>query len=99
MVINYTERLARTRALLSRTRATAKNFRHRLGHGIGMDVHKPPFLTSHDKTILQNGMTFTDEPSIILDDKWMVRVEDVFVVRENGGEALSDFSRELMVVA
>ena len=44
-------------------------------------------------------MTFTDEPSIILDDRWMVRVEDVFVVRDNGGEALSHYSRELMVVS
>lgn len=75
-----------------------KGFRHRLGHGIGMDVHEPPFLTFFDETVLQNGMTFTDEPSIILDDRWMVRVEDVFVVRDNGGEALSNYSRELMVV-
>lgn len=76
-----------------------KGFRHRLGHGIGMDVHEPPFLTHFDHTVLQNGMTFTDEPSIVLDERWMVRVEDVFVVRDNGGEALSNFSRELMVVA
>lgn len=76
-----------------------KGFRHRLGHGIGMDVHEPPFLTHFDHTVLQNGMTFTDEPSIILDEKWMVRVEDVFVVREGGGEALSNFSRELMIVS
>jgi Xaa-Pro dipeptidase len=74
-------------------------FRHRLGHGIGMDVHEPPFLTHFDHTVLQNGMTFTDEPSIVLDDRWMVRVEDVFVVREGGGEALSHYSRELMVVS
>ena len=76
-----------------------KGFRHRLGHGIGMDVHEPPFLTHFDHTVLQNGMTFTDEPSIILDDRWMVRVEDVFVVRDNGGEALSNYSRALMVVS
>ncbi len=76
-----------------------KGFRHRLGHGIGMDVHEPPFLTHFDHTVLQNGMTFTDEPSIILDDRWMVRVEDVFVVRETGGEALSNYSRALMVVS
>lgn len=75
-----------------------KGFRHRLGHGIGMDVHEPPFLTHFDHTILQNGMTFTDEPSILLDDRWMVRVEDVFVVREGRGEALSNYSREVMVV-
>jgi Xaa-Pro aminopeptidase len=74
-------------------------FRHRLGHGIGMDVHEPPFLTASDMTVLQEGMTFTDEPSIILDDRWMVRVEDVFVVRATGGEALSHYSRELLVVS
>lgn len=76
-----------------------QGFRHRLGHGIGMDVHEPPFLIDFDETVLQNGMTFTDEPSIILDERWMVRVEDVFVVRDNGGEALSNYSRELMVVS
>lgn len=76
-----------------------QGFRHRLGHGIGMDVHEPPFLIDFDETVLQNGMTFTDEPSIILNDRWMVRVEDVFVVRDNGGEALSNYSRELMVVS
>ncbi len=76
-----------------------KGFRHRLGHGIGMDVHEPPFLTHFDHTVLQNGMTFTDEPSIILDNRWMVRVEDVFVVRDDGGEALSNYSRALMVVS
>lgn len=76
-----------------------EGFRHRLGHGIGMDVHEPPFLTPTDQTVLQNGMTFTDEPSIILDDRWMVRVEDVFVVRDDGGKALSHYSRELMVIS
>ncbi|MEZ4617114.1 MAG: M24 family metallopeptidase [Caldilineaceae bacterium] len=40
-------------------------FMHRLGHGIGMDVHEPPFLTAGDQTILQPGMCFTAEPSIL----------------------------------
>jgi D-alanyl-D-alanine dipeptidase len=74
-------------------------FRHRLGHGIGMDVHEPPFLTAGDDTVLQGGMCFTVEPSIILDDRWMVRVEDVVVVRPGGGESLNGFTRDLLVVA
>ncbi len=74
-------------------------FRHRLGHGIGMDVHEPPFLTAGDQTVLQPGMCFTVEPSIILDDRWMVRVEDVVVVRSGGGEPLNTFPRDLLVVA
>ncbi|MDR7545294.1 MAG: Xaa-Pro peptidase family protein [Armatimonadota bacterium] len=74
-------------------------FRHRLGHGIGMDVHEPPFLTSGDTTVLRPGMCFTVEPSIILDDRWMVRVEDVVVVRDGGGESLNAFPHDLLVVA
>lgn len=76
-----------------------KGFRHRLGHGIGMDVHEPPFLNVGDDTLLTNGMCFTIEPSIILDHKWYVRVEDVVVVRDNGGEPLSHYRKDLLVVA
>ena len=54
-------------------------FRHRLGHGIGMDVHEPPFLTKGSTTVVQEGMMFTVEPSIMIFDKCSARVEDVVV--------------------
>ena len=41
-------------------------FRHRLGHGIGMDVHEAPFLAANDDTTLEEGMCFTVEPSIFV---------------------------------
>ena len=41
------------------------HFVHRMGHGIGMDVHERPFLSEEDETPLEAGMTFTDEPSIL----------------------------------
>ena len=37
-------------------------FTHRLGHGLGIDVHEPPYMVGHDRTILEPGMTFTSEP-------------------------------------
>lgn len=74
-------------------------FRHRLGHGIGMDVHEPPFLTVSDETILQPGMCFTAEPSIFLPHHLGCRVEDVVVVGEQGGEALTTGFKTLHVVA
>ncbi len=43
-----------------------EHFRHRMGHGIGLDIHERPFLSSEDETPLEAGMTFTDEPSIIV---------------------------------
>jgi len=74
-------------------------FRHRLGHGIGMDVHEPPFLTEGDTTPLQDGMTFTIEPSILYPDGYAARVEDIIVARPNGGEPLTTGYQTLTVIA
>jgi Xaa-Pro aminopeptidase len=74
-------------------------FRHRLGHGIGLDVHEPPFLTAGDETPLQEGMLFTVEPSIMQDHSFSARVEDVVVARPGGGEPLTAGFQELHVVA
>ena len=62
-----------------------RGFRHRMGHGIGLDVHERPFLSVEDATPLEAGMTFTDEPSIVLDGRFGVRVEDVIEITEAGG--------------
>jgi Xaa-Pro aminopeptidase len=70
-----------------------EGFRHRMGHGIGLDVHEAPFLSVEDATPLEAGMTFTDEPSIILDGRFGVRVEDVIAVRDGGAEYLADPSQ------
>lgn len=63
-------------------------FRHRMGHGIGLDVHEPPFLSPEDETPLEEDMTFTDEPSLLLGERFGVRVEDVVVAAEKGGRLL-----------
>ncbi len=64
-------------------------FRHRMGHGIGLDVHERPFLSPEDDTLLEAGMVFTDEPSILLDGSFGVRIEDVVVCAEGGGRVLN----------
>jgi Xaa-Pro dipeptidase len=73
-------------------------FRHRLGHGIGMDVHEPPFLTKGDETPLQEGMLFTIEPSITQLNTFSSRVEDVVVARPSGGEPLTRGYQELIII-
>ncbi len=75
-----------------------EEFRHRLGHGIGMDVHEPPFLTLTDKTVLHEGMLFTVEPSITQFESFSARVEDVVVTRPDGGEPLTSGFQSLIVV-
>jgi D-alanyl-D-alanine dipeptidase len=74
-------------------------FRHRLGHGIGMDVHEPPFLTKGNTTIMRPGMCFTIEPSIFIPLQFGARVEDIVVVGEAGGEALTTQFKELAIIS
>jgi Xaa-Pro dipeptidase len=72
-------------------------FKHRMGHGIGMDVHERPFLSEEEETPLEPGMTFTDEPSILVDGRFGVRIEDVVVCEPDGGRKLNASSPELIV--
>jgi Xaa-Pro aminopeptidase len=71
-------------------------FKHRMGHGIGLDVHERPFVSEEEETPLVVGMTFTDEPSILL-DRFGVRIEDVVVCEPDGGRKLNAFPPDLIV--
>ena len=72
-----------------------EHFRHRMGHGIGMDVHERPFLSEEDLTPLEPGMTFTDEPSVMWNGRFGVRIEDIIVCEEKGGRRLNSYPTEL----
>jgi Xaa-Pro aminopeptidase len=73
-----------------------EHFRHRMGHGIGMDVHEKPFISPEDETPLEVGMTFTDEPSIIIPGRFSVRIEDIVVCEDGGGRKLGSYPVELV---
>jgi Xaa-Pro aminopeptidase len=73
-----------------------EHFRHRMGHGIGMDVHERPFISPEDETPLQAGMTFTDEPSLLIPGRFSVRIEDIVVCEEGGGRTLNTYAAALV---
>jgi len=75
-----------------------ERFVHRTGHGIGLEVHEPPYIVEGDETVLRPGMTFSDEPGIYLPGRFGVRIEDQVVVTTEGAERLNEASRDLTVV-
>ncbi len=62
-------------------------FLHGTGHGVGLQVHEEPFLTSNSEAILKEGMVITIEPGIYLPKKGGVRLEEMFLVTKEGGRS------------
>ncbi|MEP6801576.1 MAG: Xaa-Pro peptidase family protein [Acidobacteriota bacterium] len=76
-----------------------KFFTHRLGHGLGMDGHEPPYLVSGNKKPLSAGNVVTAEPGIYMPGKFGVRIEDDYALRETFPPAsLSSRPGELKVI-
>ncbi len=73
-------------------------FVHRTGHGIGLEVHEPPYITASSETVLEEGMTFTVEPGIYLPGRFGIRLEEIVVVRKLGAEILSSIPRDLRII-
>lgn len=78
-------------------------FGHGLGHGIGLDTHEPPSLSrlgypGQQGAALEVGMTFTIEPGIYLPGRIGIRIEDDYVLTDDGLRRLTASTRDFMVI-
>ena len=78
-----------------------KYFTHRVGHGIGMDMHEWPYLSRNNmflvesNPILARDMTFSDEPGIYIPGEFGIRLEDELHITSEGAELLTPPSHSL----
>jgi Xaa-Pro dipeptidase len=70
-------------------------FTHRVGHGLGMEVHEYPSVHGQNQDLMEAGMVFTIEPGIYVPGVGGVRIEDDIHVTENGAEVLTSFPKAL----
>ena len=74
-------------------------FIHRVGHGIGLTTHEPPYMVEGEEHLIEPGMCFSIEPGIYLPGKFGVRIEDIVVATSDGGRRLNNTSHELRIGA
>jgi Xaa-Pro aminopeptidase len=75
-----------------------EQFGHGLGHGIGLDVHEAPAVRAESTDTLEAGNVVSCEPGIYLPGLGGVRIEDMVLVTDDGGERLTHAPKELTTV-
>ncbi|GAB3036343.1 M24 family metallopeptidase [Natronobiforma cellulositropha] len=71
-------------------------FVHRTGHGVGLEVHEPPYIVAGNDRELEAGMVFSVEPGIYLEGEFGVRLEDLVLVTDDGCERINESPRGLL---
>ena len=75
------------------------HYTHGLGHGIGLDIHEPPFINTQNNDIIMENMVFTVEPAIYEEGFGGVRIEDDIFVTKTGAEILNKSEKKLLILS
>ncbi|QHE51884.1 Xaa-Pro peptidase family protein [Pontibacillus sp. HMF3514] len=73
-------------------------FPHRIGHGLGINVHEFPSMSHLNNDLLKIGMTYTIEPGIYDPNVGGVRIEDDVLITKEGHETLTKYPKELQII-
>jgi len=61
---------------------------HSTGHGVGLDIHEMPYISSKSDTIIEDGMVYTIEPGIYIPDEFGIRIEDMVAMVDGKAKVL-----------
>ncbi|MGD9675470.1 MAG: M24 family metallopeptidase [Candidatus Bipolaricaulia bacterium] len=92
------EEIDRAARDLLTARGFGEYFIHRTGHGIGLDVHEPPYIVAGNRILLEPGMAFSVEPGVYFPGRFGIRIEDVVVVSESNAVPMTTVTHELTIV-
>ncbi|MBB3962797.1 M24 family metallopeptidase [Rhizobium metallidurans] len=57
---------------------------HRAGHGLGLEIHEEPYIVRGNRTALEPGMCFSNEPMVVFPGRYGIRLEDHIHMTETG---------------
>ena len=71
---------------------------HALGHGVGLEIHEPPFISSKNDALLKENMVITNEPGIYIPGKFGVRIEDTVQITKFGCISLTNSAKNYIII-
>ncbi len=71
---------------------------HSLGHGVGLEIHEPPFINQNTDAPLKENMVVTNEPGIYIAGKFGVRIEDTVQITKFGCVSLTNSDKNYIVI-
>lgn len=73
-------------------------FIHSSGHGIGLNIHEPPWLRNQNRQVLKKNMAITIEPGVYIQGRFGVRIEDSVIVENGRAKNLNSFTKDLLTL-
>lgn len=73
-------------------------FVHSTGHGVGLEIHEKPVVSSRSDVILEENMVITIEPGVYIPGWGGVRIEDTVIVQKGGCEIITRSNKELYIL-
>lgn len=74
------------------------NLIHSLGHGVGLEIHEPPYISYRSDTSLRENMIVTDEPGIYIPGKFGIRIEDTVQITKFGCISLTKSDKNHVII-